>query len=328
MQLYKLLWHALYNSVHVIAPFLPMLSSHGAAAEMLLLSYISPTLLSNPTRTWPIALSTLAYIATLALGSLAAESLFTDTIYCLQGAPSTSSNPCPPRLSNNVDTIRLLQGVLALLGLVCVGMMWMFRHKRKTGLYADPSSISGLASLAQNPEIVSLCQELSQHSAKGIENELNLGRFRLGLYPTSSSSFKYGIFPVKYESSLSSSSYPSPSRTSTTNKSWAKRHLSLDGILDPIFAILLLSLLAVLAAYAELWDHSALHDFFSSEHWGPRFILVACGTLVSIQWSRLHNQMHIISIWSRLEKGNASAHDTIMVTKPCLPMLALIPSLR
>lgn len=102
----------------------------------------------------------------------------------------------------------------------------------------------------------------------------------------------------------------------------------LDKVLDPLFAVILLSLLGVLFAYAARWDHSPLHDFFSSEHWGPRFVLVICGTLISLQWSRLHNQVHIISLWSRLHNGNASAHDTIMVTKPCLPILALVPSLR
>jgi len=258
-------------------------------------------------------------MATLTLGPLASEALFTDTIYCLPKDAPNILNPCPAQLNNNVDTIRYLQGMLAFLGVVCIGLMWLFRHNRKTGLHADPSSISGLASLAQHPEVVKLCQELPQHSKKVMKNELNLKRFGLGLYPTSSSGFLYGIFPMSM-----STSYSTPARSFTKNN----KNLTLDRILDPIFAILLLSLLGVLTTYAALWDHSSLHDFFSSEHWGPRFILVACGTLVSLQWSRLHNQIHIISIWSRLKKGNASAHDTIMVTKPCLPLLAIIPSLR
>jgi hypothetical protein len=61
---------------------------------------------------------------------------------------------------------------------------------------------------------------------------------------------------------------------------------------------------------------------------GPKFLVVGAGLLISLHWHSLYTSASLLSVWKRLVAGKASAKDTVLVCKAAMPLTAIAPALK
>jgi len=168
----------------------------------------------------------------------------------------------------------------------------MFRYS--TGVFAEPSSIAGLATLFHHPDVIDDLRQArgaSTASLPHLKRYLAKARYRLDFYRGQDGLEKYGIIPEHYKEqpayfpqkigqvSTRQVDYP----VLEENINFGRRHFA--GVLGLI--CFLLTLLAIIVYYKLTYSNSGFERFMDSESFGAKFLFTAVGVLVKLYWGSI-----------------------------------------
>jgi hypothetical protein len=327
--IFKLFWTSIYNKIKLIEPFTRLARSEGAvAAETLHTYYLSTTITPDPIASffkghWLILWASLAYTVTAFLPALSTEAIFLDTNYQCSNPNLTSNNPCwPPKLSVDPVVLRWLQGLLAYVAVMTLGLMIMLLRS-KTGLSSDPSSIAGVAALVHHPRVLEDFRSFHDEAQlKEIRARLGDRRYKLDDYRREDGTWRYGIVPVDAPINYDwSDKQYAAEHTGLSNV--ARRRRNFDAFFDTMFLLFLLGVQGTLVAYFKSSGNTGFNNFFNSNTFGPRFFMAAMATVISLNWKRLEREVHTLSPYHRLSRSPAPANSTILLRKRSLPYTAV-----
>jgi hypothetical protein len=254
--------------------------------------------------------------------------IFPDVDYC------DTPGACPPRLSIVswiVDIILTVLIIQVITILVIVQQWW----RKPDGMFADPTSIAGVAVVMGHPEIEAEFSSLpADISMEQLAREMQGRKFRLGTFMTESGIEKYGIMPKRPASG--SNPAQTPAKVGFKDKlkgMWLSLKTSIPFfhnwrrnaiIFDCVFGLLLLALLGLTAAALSRVGGTNV-DFLATaaaESIGMRIFYTVLGVVISMYWGGLFKG--ISSFLSRPTSGCAllskSLTDIQQTCKPYPPM--------
>ncbi|KAF7189323.1 hypothetical protein HII31_09301 [Pseudocercospora fuligena] len=333
--IYRLLFSVVHNNLTLIEPFRQMTEPNGALASSALFSfYHKQSGLLGPIPAlrngrWALAIVATAYLAACLLPALASEAIWVDTNWNCPAdlrKPDDTNNPCPISLLAFAATVILGLASLLLLG--------------KTGLSANPSSIATVSSLMRHPAFLEDMYELPTGAGATHENmkaAMADKRYCLGAW-TGASGRGYGLRPMNDVDS-GASSQRSPSMYSKTSSGYApvdprSSFNEADIVaecwrwMDFVLVIFVLGTFGVVLGYYLDGNDDGFNRFFSSNTFGPRFILTGAGTLIANMWNVVEESSVVMTPFIRLAKGPTSARGTIVFEPSNTPIVSTWRALR
>jgi hypothetical protein len=147
--LYTIPWQILDNTIQEMEPFYQLQRPEGALAEhSLCLDYMTSLCVTTPFKAlyrghFFVFCSSLIYLLVLLLAPLSAETLFIS----LSGhCEADSSGPCHAIWGIYPLLGRIVEGILCFIAALVL-LLILFNFSRHSGVYAEPLSIAGLATL-------------------------------------------------------------------------------------------------------------------------------------------------------------------------------------
>lgn len=346
--IYRILLNVVHNNLTLIEPFRQLNEPNGALAENALFSfYHRQAGLLGPIpalrkRRWALACVGTAYLASCLLPALASEAIWADTNWQCPfelRKPDDSNNPCAARMTASITVIRILQGLLGFSAVIILGLASLLLL-RKTGLPADPSSIATVSSMIRHPGLQEDIQALPTGAGSTLEimrSAISGKRYCLGDW-SGPNGRNYGIRPIAdvdsgADSDRSSSIYsktisgyaPVDSRSSFNEADMiAHRWRWMDFTL----LIFIVGTFGVVLAYYLDGGDDGFNRFFSSNTFGPRFILTAAGTVTASMWNTVEKSSVVMAPFIRLARGPAFPTNTLAFAPSNTPVLATWCTLR
>lgn len=201
---------------------------------------------------------------------------------------TNSAVGCAAALGLSQIPTRALLALLAFTIVLLCALLYFLRNF-ETGLYANPWSIAGTASLAANRFI-----RPRQLTEKKIYKEMRDNRYRLGYFQTQSSHQEYGIL---VEHDANQGQYVQDSRPVTQSRSAdapfqripkGNPFIALGIIWRLAFITFLLGLIVLILYYhINLTKQSEFKTFIDSQTFGVRFFFCALGVVLSFGWTAL-----------------------------------------
>jgi hypothetical protein len=191
---------------------------------------------------------------------------------------------CAPALGVSPLSSRILLAILGLTIILLCALLFFLR-KFNTGLYANPWSVAGIASLASNRDV-----RPQKHSEHKIEKEMAEKRYGFGFFENRAGKTEYGIVlyddageNLQHENFLSD-----PNSVDTEAVVTGRRNpfavLGLAWRL--VFLLFLLGLMVFLLYYHLTIDKSSsFKNFMNSQTFGVRFLFAAFGVIISFCWT-------------------------------------------
>jgi len=244
---------------------------------------------------------------------------------------------------------RVIQGILAFVAIVTLALAVDIWHNR-SGIYADPWSIAGLATLFQNRRLIELFRRLdpSLKSPKALKSALQSHRYQIAPYLEVDGESGHGIMICQSDTL----SEDSDVRTSFQNgKKYAAVHMNIiedhtvpahhkrrrtiatiltqSGVII-IFAFLITGLEALVIVYSKTGGETAFERFMDNDAFGVRFLFTAVGVMVKLYWSLLDDGkpsslLFIRTTVPRLTKvqrpeiKNPTANSSTAAPQPSIP---------
>lgn len=328
--IFRIFWTAIYNKIKLIEPFTQLARPGGAvAANTMHAYYLSSNFTPDQIKTlfrghWMIFWASIVFAVTAVIPSLSTEVVFLDTNYQCASPNLASPNPCwPPRLSVDPTVVRWLQGLLGFVAVMTLGLMlWLARTN--TGLAHDPSSIAAVAALVHHPEVLEDFRSIrDEASLKEVRAILGEKKYILDDYRQSDGIWRYGIIPVQRACIDYEWADKQFAHTDQTRPSDSKRRINIDTWWDGLFLLFLIGVLGVLVAYFKIGDNSGFNNFFNSNTFGPRFLMAALATIISMNWKRIEREVHALTPYYELSQSPSPAHSTILLRKRGIPYTAI-----
>ncbi|KAL9634320.1 MAG: hypothetical protein Q9204_003047 [Flavoplaca sp. TL-2023a] len=201
--LFSIPWYILFTAVQEMEPFYQLADPQGALArDSLCLDYraslnVVTTLKAGLRGHFVVLWAGICSIAVLALPPLASETVFIGFVGEGRCTATSSRDVCHPQLSVYPVAARAVQGILSLVAVltICIAIT---NSRRKSGVYANPLSIAGIATLFQNPTLIDEFRQLDSDGfdSKTLEAQLQGNRYRLDHFQHRDGSTDYGI--VRY----------------------------------------------------------------------------------------------------------------------------------
>jgi hypothetical protein len=301
--LYRVLWAVVYSNASLIEPFQQLAKAEGAPAEYVFFSfYQAQSNFKGPfialiNRSYNLALIASAYVLASMLPALMSEAFVVNTNWQCAESERTQSNlnPCPPYVEVSLPILRAVQAVLIVEALA---LIFAIGHNllRRTGLPVNPSSIAAISSLVRSPTLHHVMDEFSAAvTTRVAKTKLQGKQFRLAYYQTEHGNTEYGIMPsanyIGCPVPLCSSSSPENSIEDNSLLSGKKEAVaSRLRVLDLVLLIVISSTFVIVLAYYLDGGDNGYNRFFSSDTFGPRFILTGACTVIA-------------SIWKSVEQG-------------------------
>ncbi|RDW58135.1 hypothetical protein BP6252_13546 [Coleophoma cylindrospora] len=342
--LFSIPWSLLDATIKEMEPFYQLATPTGVpAADSLFLNYANKTsflvLFHALFRgRWPVFYSSFAYMLTLALAPLASEAVFIG----LSGTCNATAGgqACLATLGIFPTIAKVLQGLLAAMAVLTLGLLVAF-WRRSSGVFAEPRSLAGIATLSGNSQICSEFRNIAsvnkyseKHLAKALENKW----YRLGWYHTYDGSMAYGFMidasprPSINGQSQSASLMPGPPMPPMIYPPPSKKESGvLFRRLQLIFsAIALCVLMAVILYYFLTNEDTTFERFMDSQGFGVRFLFTCIGVAIKKYWEHIskgnpsarffhvfktHTSLVLRSQqpYINLAKGQAKAEDSILL---------------
>ncbi|KXT04990.1 hypothetical protein AC578_10310 [Pseudocercospora eumusae] len=346
--IYRLLFSVVHNNLTRIEPFRQLTEPNGALASSALFNFyhrqsglLGPISALRNGR-WALAIVGTAYLAASLLPALASEAIWVDTNWNCPAdlrKPEERNNPCPARMTASEPVIRVLQGLLAFAAAVILGLASLLLL-RKSGLPADPSSIATVSSLMRHPGFLEDMSELPTGAGATHENmksAMDGKRYCIGAW-AGSRGRGYGLRPMNDVDS-GAASQRSPSIYSKTSSGYtpvdSRSSFNEADIvaqrwrwMDFVLIIFILGTFGVVLGYYLDGNDDGFNRFFSSNTFGPRFILTGSGTLIANMWNVVEESSVVMMPFIRLSKGPASARDTITFEPSSTPIVSTWRALR
>ena len=306
--LFSIPWHLLASAVKEIEPFYQLHNADGVSAEdSLTLDYrasinIVATFTAIRKRHYLVWWSGLLSLIILVIPPLASETVFIGFIGEGRCTATSGRQACIPELSVYPVAARVVQGILAFVAVLTFALAIAILQ-RKSGVYANPLSIAGHATLFQDQRLIEDFRRLNPFgSLKEIRNSLRGNRYRLGTYSEVDGSISYGMtlihgnaMPVEEDyctSSLRGKKYASVAvhpveeySTSVHKKPSSSPWLHPATVIA--FALFVLGLEALIIYYNRVGGDTGFERFMDSEAFGVSFLFTAVGVIIKMYWNLL-----------------------------------------
>ena len=316
--LFTIPWHILALAFKELEPFHQMQKPQGAsAADSIALDYKGSVSAISTVQAlfrghFLVWWSGLLAIVTLVLAPLASETVFIGfTGHCT--ATSNRSN-CSPRLSVYPVAARLVQGVLVVVALVTVGLA-IATCRRKSGLYANPYSIAGIASLFQDDSLIEKVRQLHPYPSKpaALKSFLQASHYRIGTYQSLDGGTTYGLTVCPNDSEVRRTDHTACSRdgkkytavtvTAVDEHSISvrpkPRRTSITLLTHPIsliiFCLTAVGLEILIIYYYHTGGNTAFERFMDSDGFGVGFLFTAVGVVLKMYWTLLDDGKFILA---------------------------------
>jgi hypothetical protein len=191
---------------------------------------------------------------------------------------------CAPAPGVSSLSSRILLAVLGVMVLLLCGLLFFLR-KFHTGVYANPWSVAGVASLASNRDV-----RPQQDSERRIEKEMAEKRYGFGFFENRAGQTEYGI--VLYDDAGENLQHNHPlSESSSVDAQAVSRgrrnpFVVLGLAWRLVFLLFLLGLMVFLLYYHLTLDKSSsFKNFMNSQTFGVRFLFAAFGVIISFSWT-------------------------------------------
>lgn len=339
--IYRILISIMHNNFTLIEPFRQLMEPNGALAEKAFFYFFqNQSNLYGPIPAlskgrWALALVATAYLVASSFPALASEAIWVDTNWDCQYPIADSRNPCPPQMTVSITVVRILQGLLAFVGLVIIFITALLLFKR-TGLPANPSSIATIGSLMRHPGLLEDLNDMPVGPgarASAMKAAMAGKRYKLETYKSETGSINYGIRPLTTDLHDDYSirckgrgSYNHVDGTTSTFETSTKSHRF--RWVDAILLILILGTFGVVLAYYLDGNSDGFNSFFSSNTFGPRFILTFAGTVIATSWRSVEQSSVVMAPYVLLSRRPSSAKSTICFTPSNTPLLSTWTTLR
>ncbi|KAK5713583.1 hypothetical protein LTR15_011283 [Elasticomyces elasticus] len=327
--IYRMIWTVVNNNFSLIEPFRQLNENSGALAERALFSFYQmqsnllgpfPALLK---RRWLLATVSTAYLVACLMPALSSEAIYVETDWGCEH-PMEGKNPCDPRMTVDVVVVRVLQGLLTFAALILLLMVAVLLLTR-TGLPANPSSIATIASMMRNPALLDDLNEIPPDAdAKHMRQALTGRRYKLDTFKTATGEIGYGIVPAHANGQEGHMHTPGYAPVSGTTRG---SHAHRFRILDFVLAFVVLGSFGVVLAYYLDGKPDGFNNFFSSNTFGPRFILTGAATIVASLWKGVEQSALIVGPYKQLAHRPSYAKSTILFTPHNTPFLATVSAL-
>lgn len=251
-----------------------------------------------------------------------------------------------------------MQGILVLVPLLTLFLavaIW----SRKSGVYANPLSIAGIATLFQHSRLVDEFRNLDPHCAfidnKSLQMQLRGNRYRLRHFQHLDQSMDYGIerciAPITDCDDIATS--PHDSRT-TSHKNKKKKLTT--GTVTPVdaelqrsrkprqdylvhpatvtaFVLFVAGLLTLVVYYYSTGGDTGFERFMDSQTVGVTFMFTAIGVLIKMYWAVLDDNLRATHPYRLLLHASwpssaPRARESILASPPADPFLGLVYSLQ
>ena len=317
--LYTLPFRLLDRTIREFEPFYQLTGSGGALAEhSLCLDYSTSNILVTPFKSglrghgymfW----SSLLSVAVIAIAPLSSEALFVS----LSGGPDLYGPDISVHYQDYASwgiypvLVRLIEGLLAFVAVLIVLMIW-YGMERESGVYGEPLSIAGLATLFHSSPLLRGFREIDSHvSNSDLKNMLAGQRYKIGKFVTAEYRPCYGLLPADSESGFIINAHRSkkgPYRLvdgtesavdfvdyGSSNFSSERKNMSRlwDSVKDKLLYVCILILntgILTLISYYH-WSEGDIHHgfekFMDSNGFGVRFMMTMLGVVLKMFWSNL-----------------------------------------
>ncbi|KAK7417884.1 hypothetical protein QQZ08_011465 [Neonectria magnoliae] len=238
----------------------------------------------------------------------------------------TSFNPqgCATALGVSPNPTRALLALLALT-IVLLCLLLFFLRNWETGLYANPWSVAGIASLATNREI-----RPQRSTERKIAKEMAEKRYGFGYFENSNGQTEYGI--VLYDDAgqnLSAneitmgtlSEVSSLDSLDVTRKKQKGNPFIALGIAWRLCFMLFLAGLMILVLYYGITfkAQNNFQGFMTSQTFGIRFMFAVLGVIISFGWTALFISVAMIVPYQVMSHSPQSASNSVLLTRPTNP---------
>jgi hypothetical protein len=190
---------------------------------------------------------------------------------------------CAPALGVSPLSSRILLALLGLIILLLCALLFSLRDFH-TGLYSNPWSVAGIASLAANRDI-----RPRQDSERKIEKEMSEKRYGFGFFENHAGKAEYGI--VLYDDAGENLQHDQlssePGSVDTVVSTGRRNPFVLLGLAWRLaFLLFLLGLMVFLLYYHLTLDKSSsFKNFMNSQTFGVRFLFATFGVIISFSWT-------------------------------------------
>jgi hypothetical protein len=254
--------------------------------------------------------SSLISIAVLALTPLSSEALFVSLSgWCGVNVPA---GECHAAWGVYPKLARAMEGVLAFIAVLLVFLI-IFGYRRTSGVYSEPLSIAGLASLLYKSPLLRDLREIdSEIKNAQLKKLLARKRFAISEFTTMDQRQCYGIIPIDQDSEAGFAAGLQVGKKSRYHQINGSEEILDDGggskkslitrtkskisrfwwtvkeKLYYIIAFLLLGgLLSLIIYYRSGWHVSNFEAFMDSSGYGVRLTKTSLGVVVKLFWSNI-----------------------------------------
>ncbi|KAL9025115.1 MAG: hypothetical protein Q9196_006012, partial [Gyalolechia fulgens] len=284
--LFSIPWRILFTAVQEMEPFYQLADPQGAVArDSICLDYrayinVVATLKAGLRGHFVVLWAGVCSIAVLALAPLASETVFIGFVDEGQCAATFSKDACHPQLSVYPVAARAVQGILGLVAVltICIAITI---SRRNSGVYANPSSIAGIATLFQNQTLIDEFRQLDPDGfdARRLEAQLQGSRYRLGHFQHRDGSMDYGIMRYTITNPHKSMNYTTASVKPTQPRNPKPDYL-LHSATVVAFAVLVSGLLTLVVYYNQTGGDTGFERFMASQTSGVAFMFSAVGVML------------------------------------------------
>ena len=305
--LFTIPWHLLTSAIKEIEPFYQLHNTDGISAEdSLMLNYrasinVVGTIAAVRKRHYVVWWSGVLSLIILLLPPLASETVFIGFVGAGRCTATSGRQACIPELSYFPIAARVVQGILAFI-IVLTCALAVAILQRKSGVFANPLSIAGIATLFHDQSLIEDFRRINPYAnSKEIRNSLRGNRYRLGTYSTFDGNNNYGMTLVhsnllpgdgdrrtsfggkKYASVAVNpvEEFPAQHKKKPSSRPWVHPAAVLS------FALFVLGLMILIIFYYFVGTDSGFERFMSSDAFGVSFLFTAIGVILKMYWSLL-----------------------------------------
>ena len=305
--LFTIPWHLLASAIKEIEPFYQLHNADGISAEdSLMLNYrasinVVATVAAIRKRHYLVWWSGALSLIILLLPPLASETVFIGFVGAGRCTATLGRQACTPELSYFPAAARVVQGILAFIAVLTFALA-IALLQRKSGVFANPLSIAGIATHFQDPRLVEDFRRINPYAkSKEIRNSLRGNHYRLGMYSSFDGNSYYSITLVhsnplpgdddrrtsfggkKYASVAVNpiDKFPAQHEKKPSSRPWIHPAAVIS------FALFVLGLMVLIIFYYFVGTDSGFERFISSDAFGVSFLFTAIGVILKMYWSLL-----------------------------------------
>ena len=362
--LFSIPWYILFTAVQEMEPFYQLADPQGALArDSICLDYrayvnVVTTLKAGLRGHFVVLWAGLCSIAVLALAPLASETVFIGFVGEGRCTATSSRDACHPQLSVYPVAARAVQGILGLVAVltICIAITI---SRRNSGVYANPSSIAGIATLFQNQTLIDEFRQLDPDGfdSRRLEAQLQGNRYRLGHFQHRDGSIDYGIMRCTEETFYSDDTDPNsqhsraiapdknrkyttvsvtPVEAEPTQPRKPKPDYFLHSATVVAFAVFVSGLLTLVVYYNQTGGDTAFERFMDSQTFGVTFMFTAVGVMLKMYWGVVDDDLRathphrllLLASSSSSSLASPAARQSILASPPSNPFAGVVYSLR